>query len=939
MLRKIIRKTFDVREGEFKISFLMQAYVFLIIAVLLIIKPTVNAIFLSELGVEQLPMAFLLVAVTAIVSSAFYTRALARFALNKIIEATLLSSMAVLVLMGLFLKLGLLSGWMLYFFYVWVAIYALLAASQFWVLANLVFNIREAKRLFGFIGSGAILGGIFGGYLTSVLTPVIGTEYTLLLAALLLIPCFALLKKIWKLRVKNLNTFKQKKRLTAPGELPYKLILQSRHLSLIAAIVAVSVLVAKLVDYLFSDFAAAAIPDPEELTAFFGFWFSTFNLLSLAIQLFLTRRIVGIWGVGFSLMLLPLGVLAGSLLFLVLPELSAILVAKAMDGILKQSVHKSANELLALPLPFELKNKTKSFIDVVVDSIATGLAGFLLIFVVKGLDLPTFYIGLLIVALVGLWLYFVFEVRKEYFLTYRQNLEALTTTGARERKRKLTDKPSVVEGMRTVFKGGTEEQILFMLGKLMEINDKRFAQDVEALLYHPSLKVQTAAIQNLYFLNSDTMPSGLASLLEEGDESLTLATLQYILLHAQKNSILVYDTFLEHPNPQIAELALYCLSLEARDNYSLKMRYGLEERIREKINTPGSLQDTGTLKRMLRVIGAANIPEFYPFIRRYFNNADTEVVAAAIAAAGQSVFPGFIEELVNFLPGKTTRPLAMEALENYGSRILPTLSGLVAQQSVPVHSCRFIPHLVKRFQSQEAIRALMGMLGDTDLSIRLEVIRALSDLRRAKPHLKFNRDRVLSVILEECKLYHQTLSAMHTQIIISYRNRKRSRKEISDRERDARGSLLELLERRLDSGLERIFKLLGLQYPQRDVEIAYEGLLSEKHDARANAIDFLDNLLTGDLKRRLLPIIEESVLDVYSEEVQQKIMHRIPGEKECFELLLRGNDFKVKMAVLYLIGQQADTAYLPLLETYASSDNHKLRTFALEALEALKAEG
>ncbi len=180
---------------------------------------------------------------------------------------------------------------------------------------------------------------------------------------------------------------------------------------------------------------------------------------------------------------------------------------------------------------------------------------------------------------------------------------------------------------------------------------------------------------------------------------------------------------------------------------------------------------------------------------------------------------------------------------------------------------------------------------------------------------------------------------MHTQIIISYRNRKRSRKEISDRERDARGSLLELLERRLDSGLERIFKLLGLQYPQRDVEIAYEGLLSEKHDARANAIDFLDNLLTGDLKRRLLPIIEESVLDVYSEEVQQKIMHRIPGEKECFELLLRGNDFKVKMAVLYLIGQQADTAYLPLLETYASSDNHKLRTFALEALEALKAEG
>ncbi len=914
----------------------MQAYIFLIIAVLLIIKPTVNAVFLSELGVEQLPWAFLMVAVTAILSSIFYTRALTKFSLNKIIETTLVASILAFVVLGILLKFGLLSAWMLYFFYVWVAIYALLAASQFWVLANLVYNVREAKRLFGFIGSGAILGGIFGGYLTSLLTPYIGTEFTLFLAALLLIPCFPLLNRIWKTRVNELNTFKQKKRLASTGELPVKLILRSRHLTFIAAIVAVSVLVAKLVDYLFSDFAAAAIPDPEELTAFFGFWFSTFNLLSLAIQLFLTRRIVGVWGVGFSLMLLPLGIFAGSALFLILPELSAILVAKAMDGILKQSVHKSANELLALPLPFDLKNKTKSFIDVVVDSIATGLAGFLLIFVIKGLDLPSFYIALFVMALVLLWLFFVYEVRKEYFKTYRKNLELLTATGSRDKRKGALETHSVVQGMRTVFKNGSEEQILFMLGKLMEINDRRFAADVEQLLDHPSVKVQTAAIQNLYFLNPDTMSSRVPGLLEVKDEELTLATLRYLLLHAQKDSALVYDTYLNHPNPQIAETALYCLSQEARDNPALKTRYQLHRRINSILEDKKRLADKATTKRMLKVVGAANIPEFYPFIQKHLGHADAGIVQVAIEAAGESIFPGFIHELVNFFPHKQWREVAIEAVKNYGRSILPVLSEMVESRETDIASCRFIPHAIKRFESQEAIRSLFVLLGDTDLSIRLEVIRALSDLRRSNPHLKFNRHRVGNVILDECKLYHQTLSAMHTQIIISYRNRKRSRKEISDEERDARRSLLDLLERRLDSGLERIFKLLGLKYLQRDVEIAYEGLLSEKHEAQASAIEFLDNLLTGDLKRRLLPIIEESALDVSSEEVQQQIKHRIPSEKECFEQLLMGNDFKVKLAVLYLIKQQADPGYLNLVKEYAESDDPKIKTFALKALSVLQ---
>ena len=935
MIKRFIKKIFDIREGEFKVSLWMLSYIFLTIAVLLIVKPTVNALFLSELGVEQLPFAFLMVAITAIVSSLFYSKAVAKYPLDKIIRTTLVSSIIILACLGALLNAGIINTFLLYFFYIWVAIYAVLSASQFWVLANLIYNVREAKRLFGFIGSGAIMGGIIGGYLTTILAPFIGNENLVFVAACLLLLCIPLLGKIWAAKAKTPGHLKEKKRVISRDERPFKLILKSKHLTYIACIVAVSVLVAKLIDYLFSDFAAAAFSDTDELTAFFAFWFSTFNLLSLVMQLFFTHRIVGIWGVGFSLLLLPIGIFGGSIFFLMLPELSAVVVIKAMDGILKQSVHKSASELLALPLPFELKNKTKSFIDVVVDSIATGIAGCLLIFVIRGLELPSFYIGILILLLVCLWLFFIFKVRKAYYKTFRTNLELLTDK--KSNAKKLTEKPvSVVGGMRNVFKNGGENQILFMLDKLMEINDKRFEEDVAQLLEHPSVKVKTAAIQNLYFLNSHSMTADVGTLLKIDDYGLTVATLAYVLRFSEKDTGFVYNHYLQDTNPRIAHAALYCLAREVRGNPALQKNYKVVERLSEKVST---LNKTGTHAGnaipILETIGIANLPQFYPLLVTYSGTNNPELVSASIKAMGQTCYSPFVNEIIPFLALKAQRSVAVLALQNYGLPILPKLLEIIQKREQPLPVLRFVPMAIQSYNSQASIKTLLFLLKDSDVTIRLEVIRALSAIRSSHPELKFNRYKVVSGIYEECKLHHQTLAAMHTQIIISYRNRKKSKKEISDAEREARTSLLELLERRLDAGLERIFKLLGLRYQQKDVDIAYEGLLSEKQEAQTNAIEFLDNLLTGDLKRKLLPIIEDSALDISSEAELQKIKHRIPTEMECFQLLLKENDLKVKLAVLFLITQQKEIKYLPIIEAYLTADDVKLRTFAREAKEVL----
>ena len=77
------------------------------------------------------------------------------------------------------------SQWASTGFYFFGLILGILVISQFWTLANEVYDPRQAKRLFGFIGGGASLGGIAGSSL-SLQAKVIGTTNLLLVSAALM---------------------------------------------------------------------------------------------------------------------------------------------------------------------------------------------------------------------------------------------------------------------------------------------------------------------------------------------------------------------------------------------------------------------------------------------------------------------------------------------------------------------------------------------------------------------------------------------------------------------------------------------------------------------------------------------------------------------------------------------------------------------------------
>jgi len=100
MIKDLFKKSFNIREGELKIALLMQLYIFLVITVLLLVKPTVTALFLSGLGADKLPYGYLLVAVVAVLSSVFYNRMIKRFSIKIVALVTIIIFSALFFLLG-----------------------------------------------------------------------------------------------------------------------------------------------------------------------------------------------------------------------------------------------------------------------------------------------------------------------------------------------------------------------------------------------------------------------------------------------------------------------------------------------------------------------------------------------------------------------------------------------------------------------------------------------------------------------------------------------------------------------------------------------------------------------------------------------------------------------------------------------------------------------
>ena len=159
--------------------------------------------------------------------------------------------------------------------------------------------------------------------------------------------------------------------LLALRELPY-----FRNLALLVGLASFTELV---VDYVFKVEASAHVTGSQGLIGFFGAFYTGLSLLALVVQALFSKLSLDRLGVSGTVALHPLATGLGAGLALVHPGLPAMLVARGGNGVLRDSVFRSAYELLFTPLPLERKRATKAVIDVGADKLGAILGALLVL--------------------------------------------------------------------------------------------------------------------------------------------------------------------------------------------------------------------------------------------------------------------------------------------------------------------------------------------------------------------------------------------------------------------------------------------------------------------------------------------------------------------------------------------------------------------------------
>jgi AAA family ATP:ADP antiporter len=253
--------------------------------------------------------------------------------------------------------------------FIWISVFNLFVVSIFWALIVDTFNSDDGKRLFGFIAAGATIGAITGSAVTAGLAKHIPVEALLVFAALLLEVAVLCVRHLSRLsNALNARPFERDRDAPIGGGVLSGIThaFRSGYLANIVLFMLLFAVTSTFIYFQQANIVSRSFADRGAQTAFFASVDLAVNVATLAIQLFLTARLVRVLGVAVALALLPLITIIGFGTLALLPTAAALLVVQVVRRSGDYGIARPMREVLYTVVPREDRYKTKSFIDTVI---------------------------------------------------------------------------------------------------------------------------------------------------------------------------------------------------------------------------------------------------------------------------------------------------------------------------------------------------------------------------------------------------------------------------------------------------------------------------------------------------------------------------------------------------------------------------------------------
>src|SRR6266498_1060284 len=379
-MKRLFSKIVDVKPHELRALWLAFVFNFVVLGGYYVIRPIRDEIG-ADRGVENLPWMYTGTLVGMLIANALYAAIVARMSRRQFIPIAYRFAIANLFLFFLLMR------WMpaaqertilAPIFFIWVSVFNLFATTMFWSFMADVFTPEQAKRLFGFIAVGGSIGGIVGGLVTSSLAGELSTGLFLLITAVMLEIAAQCVRRFPAhfMAVGEAASFPGTTSSSTTAQKPTDEqpiggkfwegathIARSPYLLGLAVFLMIYTLTNTWAYFQQSDLTQHQLQDRAARTSFLANIDIAVNTITVLIQIFLTGRLMKWFGVGITLVLMPLLNAVGFAAIGFAPVLTVLATFQILRRAAGFALLRPAREVLFTVLRREDKYKAKSLID------------------------------------------------------------------------------------------------------------------------------------------------------------------------------------------------------------------------------------------------------------------------------------------------------------------------------------------------------------------------------------------------------------------------------------------------------------------------------------------------------------------------------------------------------------------------------------------------
>jgi ATP/ADP translocase/HEAT repeat protein len=816
---------FAVRKGERRDAWAAFLTLFTLISSHSMLETARDALFLAKIPATRLPWMFLTIAALSVVVVKVQGLVTNGLRPERALSAVVFAASA--ITLGFFLLFSRLGAGAIYALYIWSGLLATLVLVHFWALAGDLFTITQAKRLYGFIGAGSVLGAIAGSGLASLFSRFVPPE-KLLLGAAIGFGATGFVPFLFGARPQS-----EREQGTTPrlfDTLAY--VRKDPYASRVATSLFVATVCLTLADYIFKSAVAGLVPRAE-LGAFLGTVYFVANVLSLVCQLavvgWLLRRI----SLGTALAVLPALFVVGGLGVAAAPGLFTVLGLKATDGALRYSLHRTASELLLLPFGEEARRRVKAFVELVSQR-GAQVAASCVILGLTALSARPRGVALVLAALAVGWLASAMALRKPYIDLFRARLRA-------GRSNHVEEFPELdvasLETLLAALESHNDREVMAALDVLER--EKKTNLIPALILYHPSEQVVLRALDTLTNSGRTNFVPIIDRVIGDASPAVRAAMVAARSVLAPDPTALLRRLEIEE-SPEVR--ATIVVNLIASGEFSAEVS-------KKKVHAIVSGESVKTRVALAEAIGRRAAAGFDDVLGALAGAAEPAVRRAAISAIGRVDSPVLLPLAVEALTDDVTRAGAEHVLAQRGSVAFDVLVQTFADPKTDEELRWRIPPAMAQCSPEPAIAVLIERLPrETAGKVRFQIIRTLERLVRRHPAVPLDRSALGTAVDGTLSRACRYLDA--SQLL------GRGAAQDPSRRTPGHDLLRALLRDKEANAKGRLFRLLGLLFPDDDLGQIYRGLAGSK-ELRATSMELLDSILHEPLRSAVTGFVDD----------------------------------------------------------------------------------